>query len=258
MAVDGHPAVLSLSARRREFGSFKWEAATGGAIRILGSWVADNIETVTVPQLRGMPTYGGTFAGRVQWHRRAVDQLLGFWQSVEDAGLLSLARHWGGSFVPRRVRGSTSLSPHSWGIAFDLNADWNPYNQAPAAHGRPGSVVDLVPIAEAWGFAWGGWFTKHPDGMHFEVYKPGLDEPLVPLLTGQAIKVVKLPGSAAISCEARLQNGVTVVNAARLADALSIELPDGPARRPIRDVVGALYAVIPHLEQGKVYLRARN
>lgn len=258
MAVAGHPAVLSLSARRREFGDFKWRSAGDSAIRILGDWVAENIVTVTVPQLKDLPTYGGALSGRVQWHRRAVDQLMGFWQSVEDAGLLSLARHWGGSFVPRRVRGSTSLSPHSWGMAFDLNAAWNPYNQAPAARGKPGSVVELVPIGEAWGFAWGGWFTKHPDGMHFEVYKPGLSEPIVALTTGRALKIVRLPGSEVVACEARLEDGTTIVNAVRLANALGLELADGPARRQIRDVVGALYEVIPRLQQGKVYLRARN
>ena len=42
--------------------------------------------------------------------------------------------------------------------------------------------MELVPIFEAWGFAWGRWFGRHPSGMHFEVAVPHLVEPLRPRL----------------------------------------------------------------------------
>jgi hypothetical protein len=35
--------------------------------------------------------------------------------------------------------------------------------------GEKGSVRELVPIANRWGFYWGGHYNGRPDGMHFEV-----------------------------------------------------------------------------------------
>ncbi len=75
-----------------------------------------------------------------------------------------------GSFVPRLIRGSkASLSCHAFGTAFDINAAFNPLNQMPPLAGRPGSVRDLVQIANKHGFFWGGHFRTRLDGMHFEV-----------------------------------------------------------------------------------------
>lgn len=49
-------------------------------------------------------------------------------------------------------------SVHSWGIAFDINA--NP---------RPGKVPpELVKHFKEWGFTWGGDFTSNYDPMHFQ------------------------------------------------------------------------------------------
>ena len=41
----------------------------------------------------------------------------------------------------------------------------------PAPAGAEGSVRELVDIANAHGFFWGGHFKGRPDGMHFEVAK---------------------------------------------------------------------------------------
>jgi hypothetical protein len=186
MAKPGHPFALSAARRRKLFGAFHWRKTPGKtrAIEILDNWERENITTVAVPQLVGVDTYGGRFSGAVQFNHQCVAQLRGAWEEVERAGLLDLVLFWDGSFVPRCIGASPPyvLSPHSWGIAFDINARWNAYNQAPAPAGRPGTVAPLVPIFEAWGFAWGGWFDQHPDGMHFEVCAAGLTEPCRPQL----------------------------------------------------------------------------
>lgn len=46
---------------------------------------------------------------------------------------------------------------------------YNPLGARPALVGQKGSVRELVPIANKWGFYWGGHYSGRKDGMHFEV-----------------------------------------------------------------------------------------
>jgi hypothetical protein len=85
----------------------------------------------------------------------------------------------GGSVNWRSIAGTSRLSPHSWGIAFDLNprcgAYWR-WQKSPT----PASILklrqsypqEIVKIFEAQGFIWGGKWS-HYDLMHFE-YRPEL------------------------------------------------------------------------------------
>jgi len=50
-----------------------------------------------------------------------------------------------------------------------VNADWNALNRTPARPGQRGCLHELVPIANRFGFFWGGHFIRNRDGMHFEV-----------------------------------------------------------------------------------------
>jgi hypothetical protein len=162
----------SWETRFKLFGKFSYVPApttdNPEGIKILGDWVAENIVSVVVPQLRGVE--GAPKSGKISWHKAAVDQLLGLWQAWEDAGLLRLVRSYGGSWNPRFTRGSnTSLSNHSLGTAFDICVPWNMLARRPALVGQPGSVRELVPLANERGFFWGGHYQTRPDGMHFEV-----------------------------------------------------------------------------------------
>lgn len=72
-----------------------------------------------------------------------------------------------GCFSPRAKRVNGDLSTHSWGIAFDLNADDNPL-QIP-----DGPVVCDIPdtwvaTLKSCGFTWGGDFGGRKDCMHFQ------------------------------------------------------------------------------------------
>ena len=164
--------LLSNAERARLWGRFQYvaEPIEGNRenIRILGTWEDENIIRVEIPQLRRVS--GAPSSATARFHRRAADQLRELWRAWEKADLLSRILSWDGGFTPRFVRGSTSvLSNHSYGTAFDINAAWNALGTRPALVGQRGSVRELVPIANAHGFFWGGHFRDRADGMHFEV-----------------------------------------------------------------------------------------
>ena len=171
-----NPGIKNLSfiERQKLFGYFSYvPAPTPGnpeAIRITDGWDKNNITTIVVPQLRNVP--GSLKSGSIQVKGKIANQTAALFYAWESAGLMGNVLSWGGSWVPRFIRGSrTSLSNHAWGTAFDINAQWNGLGVKPAATGSKGSVRELVDIAVQHGFYWGGWFPGRPDGMHFEVYK---------------------------------------------------------------------------------------
>jgi len=78
--------------------------------------------------------------------------------------------------APRAQRGSAGLvaSTHTWGIAFDLNADTNrlisPCDSADPRRATLRDVPDAwVSDAAAEGWFWGGSFKKRFDPMHFQL-----------------------------------------------------------------------------------------
>ena len=159
---------LSYSERTKVFGNFSFVPApvSGNpeAIRITDNWASQNITKVDVPQLSRLNVKS------VQFHVKASQQLVNLFTDWESAGLLEKILTWGGSWVPRYVRGSrTYLSNHAWGTAFDINVAWNMLGTTPALVGKTGSVRELVEIANNNGFYWGGHFKGRPDGMHFEI-----------------------------------------------------------------------------------------
>ena len=171
----------SYATREKVFGHIEFvpagSSADPEAVKIVNGWVAENIVTVTVPQLSTIPGMimgghnvgHGPRDGKVQLHKRVVQPMLDLWQRWEDEGLLDLVLTWAGMWVPRFVRGSrTNLSNHAYGSAFDINAPWNGLQKTPARIDQTGSVRKLVPIANELGWYWLGHNTQRPDGMHFE------------------------------------------------------------------------------------------
>jgi hypothetical protein len=85
----------------------------------------------------------------------------------------------GGSVNWRTIAGTKRPSPHSWGIAIDLNAQYGGYwrwQKSPTGafilNLRRSYPGEIVKIFEAQGFIWGGKWS-HYDLMHFE-YRPEL------------------------------------------------------------------------------------
>lgn len=106
----------------------------------------------------------------ISMHHRVAPHFLRMWGLWRSAGLFRCLWTWNGSTVYRLSRsGSGKLSAHAFGIAFDVNAAFNRYRERCADVGEGGSVMELVTIANACGFYWGGHFSEaSSDGMHFE------------------------------------------------------------------------------------------
>jgi hypothetical protein len=147
--------ITANAGRQKLFGTFKYQhdpqPGNYEHIRITGNWIAENIVTVTIPQLAGIK--GAPKTGNVEVHRRVANQLKALWQAWHDANLLDHILTFDGSFAPRFVRGSTtSLSNHAFGSAFDINVAWNGIGSLPALKGEKGSVRELAPLANQHGF----------------------------------------------------------------------------------------------------------
>ena len=82
----------------------------------------------------------------------------------------------GGTFNWRSIAGTSRLSPHSWGIAIDLNPRHGSYWRGRKIRGsevedlRNNYPQEIVELFEKHGFIWGGKWS-HFDLMHFE-YRP--------------------------------------------------------------------------------------
>jgi hypothetical protein len=171
MPYESQPTVRALTTRGRErlFGKYKYIAAptktNPEGIKIIDQWAKENLVDIS---LAALPQHEGP--NRATFHRLVaprVEELIKAWK---DAGLLEDILSWNGGYNARFIRGSrTSLSAHSWGSAFDINARWNALGKAPAKLGQKGSVLRLVPIAEELGWYWGGRMRARQDGMHFEL-----------------------------------------------------------------------------------------
>jgi lysozyme family protein len=165
--------LVSTQQRQALFGPFRYVAAPRPdeprAIRILGTWQRDNIVRVAIPQLK-KTAIGSRAPATMRFHRKAAAQLKAMWAEWEAAGLLDRILSYEGSYNARFIGGTTTLSNHAFGTAFDINIKYNPWKRPPAKPGQKGCVYELVPIANKWGFYWGGHYSRRSiDGMHFEV-----------------------------------------------------------------------------------------
>lgn len=164
-------APLSPLERETTFGKFTYTSnplpGNPENIKINQKWVSENITSIQIPELSNVN--GAPKSGIIQCHKLIVPQIFSLFKTWSDQGLLNKILTWDGCWCPRFVRGSNiTLSNHSWGTAFDINARWNPLGVNPPQIGAIGSVKELVKIAEEHGFFWGGNYSKRPDGMHFE------------------------------------------------------------------------------------------
>lgn len=81
-----------------------------------------------------------------------------------DRCLIEEIKTFDGCYNVRKIRGSTLWSLHSWGLAFDINAQTNQLGQDPTLSPQ------IVKAALDAGLDWGGYF-KRKDGMHFQLSK---------------------------------------------------------------------------------------
>lgn len=161
-------------ARTRTLGEIRWARASGDFIKITNAWDREHIVSVKIPQMLKIP---GVRSDAITFHRIAAAQLQRLFTAWDEAGLLPLIKTFDGAWVTRTIRlRPTVLSNHAYGTAFDINARWNGLMKIAAFVGQPGTVRELVPIANAHGFYWGGHWNYDgkgaSDGMHFEWARP--------------------------------------------------------------------------------------
>lgn len=107
----------------------------------------------------------------VTLHRKVVGPFQTLLQAWKDEGVLGDVLTFAGGANPRLVEGTTTLSNHAYGSAFDINAQWNGRGTTGAEPGTKGSIHRLLPAAERLGWFNGLYFSTTPDPMHFELVK---------------------------------------------------------------------------------------
>jgi hypothetical protein len=141
-------------------GVYRYSVLGGGRIAPDPAWVKAHITTEVVPIL-----------GSVTCNRAMMAQLKAALAEIQATGLADEIHpgEYAGCYYPRFIAGSTQLSNHAFGLAFDINV---PGNQ----RGTVGQIDrGVVAIFKKWGFGWGGDWS-YTDPMHFElnrIVKPG-------------------------------------------------------------------------------------
>jgi len=96
--------------------------------------------------------------------RREVGPLIGMLLDSTVALGYTVIQAETGAFACRAIRGSSTPSNHSWGLAIDINWNHNGFG-TDSPHDIPGQVVA---VWKNYGFRWGGDYSGRKDWMHFE------------------------------------------------------------------------------------------
>jgi hypothetical protein len=155
LGLDPHAVqnVVLVGGVGEAVGSYSYAVLGGGRIAPQAGWVAGHISTRTMPVI-----------GSMTCNTRMFPQLRAALDEIVADGLASAIHpgQYGGCYVPRFIAGTTTLSNHAFGLAFDLNV---PENQ----RGTVGRINrQVVAIFQKWGFTWGGTW-HYTDPMHFEL-----------------------------------------------------------------------------------------
>lgn len=166
LAAEANATLKTLHEAQGPDGrTVKFQTTSDGTVSFEDGWNEKNIVPVEIPQLRGIA--GAPASGMVLIYKDAAADLKAAFAELEEKQLISRIKSWDGSYAPRTTFGTSRMSSHAWGTAFDINAAFNPMFEKPLEAGTDGSVVELVPIFKKHHFEWGGTFSM-PDGTHFQ------------------------------------------------------------------------------------------
>lgn len=214
-----------------------------------------------------MSTHVVPIIGKVYFHDRVAKALAGVMQDIAAAGLASLVDmdDFGGTYCCRTVRGSTARSPHSWGVAIDLNVTHKLRNGSEVSGGDTNfhckrseiaqSLRKLAPFFRRWGFSWGGdWNDAYLDPMHFEA-----TELTVALSEGKPVPDAFLSACGRLGTVSGLPEGIIVQYTTGEVLTRSGRLIDDHLFVPLRELEPALGRLVDHIaDQGKVYVARRE
>lgn len=130
----------------------------------------DNLVTFEFPYIT---YYGGKRVLKGRCHKKVKDSLLRILTKIGqkyayNKGIMEEAEDYGGIYNYRQSRAGTFLSLHSWGIAIDLDADDNTFNDPwPSKADMPLEIMEE--------FAREGWLSAGAFWTHKKVPNNGYD-----------------------------------------------------------------------------------
>ncbi|MCL2540909.1 MAG: M15 family metallopeptidase [Nocardioidaceae bacterium] len=150
--------VIPVGTLSQAIGVYHYTPIGGGAVRPDPAWVQAHIRTEVMPII-----------GPMTCNKYIFPQLQAALIEIQKEGLASKITNYAGCYNPRFIAGTTTLSNHAFGLAFDIDPSQN--ERGTVGHMDPG----VIAVFEHWGFTWGGTWT-YTDPMHFElnhIVKPG-------------------------------------------------------------------------------------
>ncbi len=106
----------------------------------------------------------GVIPKRIYCNKDLIKPLSLAFKALIQTGNVKELKTWDGCFNIRSIKGSRSMSLHSWAVAVDCNAFENQMGQVPKL--SDGFVLCFTKN----GFDWGGKFSRM-DGMHYQLSK---------------------------------------------------------------------------------------
>lgn len=226
--------ALSERAIKRVFGAPGYREVGGGRVKLDAGWISGNIVACSLEGARRGKTV------TTECHRLAKEPLERAFREVQRKGLSGLIRAFDGLWVPRHKcwNPSRGLSSHTWGIAFDLNAETNGYGCAASPEN-----LALNEIFGRYGFAWGGHWTPDTqrDPMHWELAQvDAWKEAQEP--KARASLILGIARGSAVSyhriASAELVTGAFMVDRMEVAELLGRSA--APGRSAIRELLSEL------------------
>jgi hypothetical protein len=116
----------------------------------------------------------GIIPKRIYCNKDMIVPLGNAFKKLISTGCVKELKTWDGCFNIRKMRGLTSMSLHSWGIAIDMNAFCNPLGLSRQEIVKKG----MTPFSEQFldcfrssGFDCGADWKSRPDFMHIQLAK---------------------------------------------------------------------------------------
>ena len=151
-----------LSQIKKTYGDFTFTRLSGTNIDVDDSWEAANLVYVK--------NVGGTGCN-IRLHRLVMPEFEGALAAARMAAPKYKVRMLGG-YVPRQMKtldpkkqAAAPLSTHSWGCAFDINWDTNPFSKRLITD----IPLEFVEAFRMYGWQWGGDWKNSKDPMHFQL-----------------------------------------------------------------------------------------
>lgn len=117
-------------------------------------WETENLATARIPFAIPLSWNRSQQVKGIYCHVLLAPVISELFSQIDNQGLKSQVKTFGGCFNYRPKRQSSKLSTHCWGIAIDLNPETNRQGNYGDMH--PG----LVALFRAYGFTWGGRLAR--------------------------------------------------------------------------------------------------